>query len=197
LIPICAPGPVRHMSVRLPGRTGETADRHGQRPCKPATSTFTRLLAWVWACQRGRQAVMITSCKPRGKRFVLIARTEITNRVLIFRGRRLRSILAEYEALYTRRRLHRSRQPPPPRPDHLIADPSRNGSSADPPSAASSTNASGLGRSPSRRPWPDLAPHRPGLSLDRRRRDDLGLPGSRKRFRPEGRRVRQQLRLAG
>ncbi len=34
--------PVRHMSVNSAGRAGETADSHGQRPCKPATSTFTR-----------------------------------------------------------------------------------------------------------------------------------------------------------
>jgi hypothetical protein len=30
------------MSVRSGVPAGETADMHGQRPCKPATSTFTR-----------------------------------------------------------------------------------------------------------------------------------------------------------
>ena len=52
------------------------------------------------------------------ERFVLTARTEVTDRVLIFGRRHLRSVLAEYEAHYNGRRPHRSRQLRPPRPDH-------------------------------------------------------------------------------
>ena len=59
------------------------------------------------------------------ERFVLTARTEVTDRMLIFGERHLRSILAEYEAHYNGRRPHRSRQLHPPRPDHPLADLSR------------------------------------------------------------------------
>jgi putative transposase len=55
---------------------------------------------------------------------VLTARTEITDRMLIFGKRHLRAVLAAYEAHYNGRRPHRSRQRPP-RPDHPIADLSR------------------------------------------------------------------------
>jgi hypothetical protein len=48
---------------------------------------------------------------------VLTARTEITDRMLIFGERHLRTILAEYEAHYNGRRPHRSRQLQPPRPN--------------------------------------------------------------------------------
>ena len=53
---------------------------------------------------------------------MLTARTEVTDRMLIFGERHLRSILAEYEAHYNGRRPHRSRQLHPPRPDHSPAD---------------------------------------------------------------------------
>jgi hypothetical protein len=53
---------------------------------------------------------------------VLTARTEITDRMLIFGERHLRSVLAEYEAHYNGRRPHRSRQLNPPRPDHPAPD---------------------------------------------------------------------------
>jgi putative transposase len=56
---------------------------------------------------------------------VLTARTEITDRMLIFGARHLRTILAEYETHYNGHRPHRSRQLRPPRPDHPIADLSR------------------------------------------------------------------------
>jgi putative transposase len=47
------------------------------------------------------------------ERFVLTARTEITDRMLIFGQRHLRTILAQYEVHYNGRRPHRSRQIPP------------------------------------------------------------------------------------
>ena len=56
------------------------------------------------------------------ERFVLTARTEVTDRMLIFGERHLRTILARYEAHYNGRRPHRSRQLRPPRPDYPVAD---------------------------------------------------------------------------
>ena len=54
--------------------------------------------------------------------FVLTARTEVTDRMLIFGERHLRAILTAYEAHYNGRRPHRGRQLQPPRPDHPVAD---------------------------------------------------------------------------
>ena len=77
----------------------------------------------------GIQPVKIPPRSPRAnafaERFVLTARTEVTDRMLIFGERHLRSILAEYEAHYNGRRPHRSRQLHPPRPDHPLTDLSR------------------------------------------------------------------------
>jgi putative transposase len=53
---------------------------------------------------------------------VLTARTEVTDRMLIFGERHLRVVMAEYEAHYNGPRPHRSRQLYPPRPDHPAAD---------------------------------------------------------------------------
>ena len=75
-------------------------------------------------------------------RFVLTARTELTDRMLIFSERHLRSVLAEYEANCNGRRHHRSRQLRPPRPDHPAVELSRSGSSASRCSAVSSMNTS-------------------------------------------------------
>jgi putative transposase len=55
------------------------------------------------------------------ERFVLTARTEITDRMLIFGQRHLQLVLAEYEGHHNRRRPHRSRQLRPPRPDYSPA----------------------------------------------------------------------------
>jgi putative transposase len=56
------------------------------------------------------------------ERFVLTARTEVTDRMLIFGQRHLQTILARYVARYNGRRPHRSRQLRPPRADHPVAD---------------------------------------------------------------------------
>jgi len=56
------------------------------------------------------------------ERFVLTARTEVTDRMLISGQRHLRTILAQYVAHYNGPRPHRSRQLRPPRPDHPVAD---------------------------------------------------------------------------
>ena len=74
----------------------------------------------------GIEAVKIPPRSPRAnayaERFVLTARTEATDQMLIFGERHLRTILAQYEGHYNGRRPHRSRQLRPPRPDHPIAD---------------------------------------------------------------------------
>ena len=53
---------------------------------------------------------------------MLTARTEVTDRMLIFGARHLRTILAQYAAHYNGRRPHRSRQLRPPMLDHPISD---------------------------------------------------------------------------
>jgi putative transposase len=74
----------------------------------------------------GIEAVKIPPRSPRAnayaERFVLTARTEVTDRMLIFGERHLRTILAQYEAHYNGRRPHRSRQLRPPRPNYPVAD---------------------------------------------------------------------------
>jgi putative transposase len=77
----------------------------------------------------GIEVVKIPPRSPRAnayaERFVLTVRTEITDRMLIFGERHLRTILAQYEGHYNGRRPHRGRQLRPPRPDHPVADLSR------------------------------------------------------------------------
>ena len=53
---------------------------------------------------------------------MLTARTEVTDRMLIFGERNLRTILAEYAAHYNGRRPHHGRELRPPWPDHPFAD---------------------------------------------------------------------------
>src|ERR1039458_2903673 len=102
----------RAADFRFPGR-----DRAGQ-----FTASFDAALAGA-----GIEAVQIPPRSPRAnacaERFVLTARTEVTDRILILSERHLRTVLAEYEAHYNGRRPHRSRQLRPPRPDHPVADP--------------------------------------------------------------------------
>jgi transposase InsO family protein len=74
----------------------------------------------------GIEVVKIPPRSPRAnahaERFVLTARTEVTDRILILGERHLPMILAEYEAHSNGRHPHRSRQLCPPRPDHPPAD---------------------------------------------------------------------------
>jgi transposase InsO family protein len=74
----------------------------------------------------GIEAVKIPSRSPRAnayaERFVLTARTEVTDRMLIFGQRHLQLVLAQYEAHYNGRRPHRSRQLQPPRPNYPAAN---------------------------------------------------------------------------
>lgn len=91
-------------------------DRAGQ-----FTDAFDAVLA-----DAGIEAVKIQPRCPRAnayaERLVLTARTEVTDRMLVFGERHLRSVLAEYESHDNGRRPHRSRQLGPPRPDHPVAD---------------------------------------------------------------------------
>jgi putative transposase len=91
-------------------------DRAGQ-----FTASFDAVLAGT-----GIEVVKIPPRSPRAncyaERFVLTARTEVTDRMLIFGPRHLQTILAQYEAHYNGRRPHRSRQLRPPRPSYPPAD---------------------------------------------------------------------------
>ena len=107
------------LSDRAAGFRFLVRDRAGQ-----FTASFDAVLA-----DAGIEVVKIPPRSPRAnayaERFVLTARTEATDRMLIFGERHLRAILAKYEAHYNGRRPHRSRQLRPPRPDHPVADLSR------------------------------------------------------------------------
>ena len=114
---------IRNLLMDLGDRAADfrflVRDRAGQ-----FTTSFDALLA-----DAGIEAVKIPPRSPKtnayAERFVLTARTEITDRMLIFGERHLRLVLAKYAAHYNGRRPHRSRQLHPPRPDHPIADLSR------------------------------------------------------------------------
>ena len=76
----------------------------------------------------GIEALKIPPRGPRvnacAERFVLTARTEVTDRMLIFSERHLRIVMAENARHYNGRRPHRALQLQSPRPDHPVADPS-------------------------------------------------------------------------
>ena len=81
---------------------------------------------------------------------MLNARTEVTDRMLIFGQRHLRTILTQYEAHYNGRRPHRSRHLARPGPTIPSRTSPKNGSSVGPSSPASSTSTSEPHRSPGR-----------------------------------------------
>jgi putative transposase len=111
---------IRNLLMDLGDRAADfrflVRDRAGQ-----FTEVFDAVLAAA-----GIEAVKIPPRSPRAnayaERFVLTARTEVTDRMLVFGQRHLRTILAQYEAHYNGCRPHRSRQFRPPRPDHPVAD---------------------------------------------------------------------------
>jgi putative transposase len=112
--------PIRNLVMDLGDRAAGfrflIRDRAGQ-----FTQAFDAVLA-----DAGIEVVKIPPRSPRAnayaERFVLTARTEVTDRMLIFGERHLRLVLADYAAHYNGRRPHRSRQLRPPRPDHADAD---------------------------------------------------------------------------
>ena len=75
--------------------------------------------------ESGVQADRLPRANCYADRFVLTARKEVTDRMLIFGERHLRTILAQYEGHDNGRRPHRSRRLCPPRPDQPAADLSR------------------------------------------------------------------------
>ncbi len=114
---------IRNLLMDLGDRAADFSflvrDRAGQ-----FTADFDAVLA-----DSGIEVAKIPPRSPRAncyaERFVLTARSEIIDRMLIFGQRHLGTILAQYEAHYNGRRPHRSRQLRPPRPDHPVADLSR------------------------------------------------------------------------
>jgi transposase InsO family protein len=111
---------IRNLLMDLGDRAADfrflVRDRAGQ-----FTEAFDAVLA-----DAGIEAVKIPPRSPRAnayaERFVLTARTEVTDRMLTFCQRHLRLVLAQYEAHYNGRRPHRSRHLHLPRPDHPVAD---------------------------------------------------------------------------
>ena len=91
-------------------------DRAGQY-----TAAFDAVLAGA-----GIDIVKIPPRCPRAncfaERFVLTARTELTDRILIFGERHLRTVLANYSTHYNGRRPHRALRLRPPHPDHPCPD---------------------------------------------------------------------------
>jgi putative transposase len=111
---------IRNLLMDLGDRAADfrflVRDRAGQ-----FTGSFDAVLAGA-----GIEAVKIPPRSPRAnayaERFVLTARTEITDRMLILGERHLRSVLTGYARHYNGQRPHRSRELRPPRPDHPVAD---------------------------------------------------------------------------
>ena len=143
---------IRNLLVDLGGRAAGfrflVRDRAGQ-----FCASFDAVLA-----DTGIEVIKIPPRSPRAnayaERFVLTARTEVTDRMLIFGERHLQTVMAQYARHYNGRRPHRALQLQPPRPDHPVADLTVNRSSAGQSSAASSTNTSGPHRSPGHHQWP-------------------------------------------
>ena len=94
-------------------------DRAGQ-----FTASFDAIMA-----DAGIAVVKIPPRCPRAncfaERLVLTIRTEVTDRMLIFGERHLRSVLARYAVHYNRKRPHRSLELRPPRPDATVPEPIR------------------------------------------------------------------------
>jgi len=100
--------------IAVPEQPSEFVDRAALRA---KTTSFDAVLASV-----GIDTVKIPPRCPRAncfaERFVLTARTELTDRILIFGERHLRTVLTRYGAHYNGRRPHRALQLRPPHPDH-------------------------------------------------------------------------------
>jgi hypothetical protein len=123
-------------------------DRAGQ-----FTESFDAALA-----SAGIETVKIPPRNPRPnaypERFVLTARTEVSDRMLIFGQRHLRLILAGYEAHDNRGALIAAVSPGRPGPATAPPTSPSSGSSAGPSSVASSTNTSEPHRGPGHGQWP-------------------------------------------
>jgi hypothetical protein len=93
-----------------------SSDRAGQ-----FTTSFDAVLS-----DAGIHVVRIPPRCPRAncfaERFIRTLRAELTDRMLIFGQRHLRTVLTEYVRHYNGRRPHRARDLRPPRPTHPAAD---------------------------------------------------------------------------
>jgi putative transposase len=102
------------LGERAAGFSYLVRDRAGQ-----FTAAFDAVLA-----DAGIETLKIPPRSPRAnayaERFVLTARAELTDRMLIFGERHLRRVLAEYAVHYNGHRPHRARQLRPPRPERPI-----------------------------------------------------------------------------
>jgi putative transposase len=111
---------IRNLLMDLGDRAADfrflVRDRAGQ-----FTGSFDAVLA-----SAGIEAVKIPPRSPTAnayaERFVLTARTEVTDRMLILGERHLRLVLAGYARHYNGQRPHRSCELRPPRSDHPVAD---------------------------------------------------------------------------
>jgi transposase InsO family protein len=111
---------IRNLVMDLGDRVGEfrflVRDRAGQ-----FAASFDAVLA-----DAGITPVKIPPRCPRAncyaERFVLTARSELTDRMLILSQRHLNAVLADYVQHYNGRRPHRSRELRPPRPTHPVAN---------------------------------------------------------------------------
>jgi putative transposase len=111
---------IRNLLIDLGGRAAGfrflIRDRAGQ-----FCASFDAVLA-----DAGIEVLKIPPRSPRAnayaERFVLTARTEVTDRMLIFGERHLQTVMAQYARHYNGRRPHRALQLQPPRPDHPVAD---------------------------------------------------------------------------
>jgi transposase InsO family protein len=111
---------IRNLVIDLGDRAADfrflVRDRAGQ-----FTSSFDAVLS-----STGITAAKIPPRSPRSnayaERFVLTARTEITDRMLHFGEGHQRSVLTEYAQHANSQRPHRSRQLHPPRPGYPAAD---------------------------------------------------------------------------
>ena len=123
-------------------------DRAGQ-----FTASFDTVLA-----DAAIQVVKIPPRSPRAncyaERFVLTARKEVTDRMLIFGERHLRTVLAQYEAHYTDGTLIAAVTSARRGPITLSLICPASGSSAGRSSAATSTSTNGPHRSPGQGQWP-------------------------------------------
>ena len=119
------------------------------------TGRFTAAFDAVLA-DTGIEVLKTPARRPRAnahaERFVLTARTELTDRMLIFGEHHLRHVLDEYARHNNERRPHRSRRLRPPRP--TTRPPTRRPTARHPPNRAGRTDQ----RVPTRRMMPDSGP---------------------------------------
>jgi putative transposase len=124
----CTTQQIRNFMIDLGDRATQfrvlIRDRAGQ-----FTASFDAVLANV-----GIGMVRIPPRCPRAncfaERFVRTLKAQLTDRILIFSQRHLRTVLAKYVQHYNGRRPHRARDHHPPRPDHPWRTSTANRSSA-------------------------------------------------------------------